>query len=397
MTRERGPALRVRDAAGREVRRDSALPDLSGSARSSGPLYKNPTGRNLFPRGFAWEFPSATRAPRCAAATGVLQHNNHQNMIVTVTIPVYAAAGHRRPTLTFPNPPFDRASAISMRPIQFDLDNPRVHIYNTTVQQELWGRTAVTVGYAGSRGRHLLRSGDVNLAQPTGTTADGRVFIAANTPRINPAFSTIELKSSDGDSWYNAFIFEVRRRWSQGLSLHSSYTFSKSEDTTQASTFFSDGTNGTTSALPEFVADYNSGRRFRRPPTGGDFTWALAGPARDRRPRGAAGRLERLGDLDGEQRQSSDGVREHQPVALAVNRRRPRHRRIANYAPATDRRCRARRIPWFIPPFVLQRRDFRQSGRGISSAQLRPRSGLSKTAGWSRLGGRSSPLEALTF
>jgi hypothetical protein len=115
------------------------------------------------------------------------------------------------------------------------------------------------VGYAGSRGMHLLRSGDVNLAQPTGTTADGRLFIAQGTPRINPAFSTIELKSSDGDSWYNALIFEVRRRFSEGFSVQSSYTLSKSEDTTQASTFFSDATNGTTSALPEFIPDYNKG------------------------------------------------------------------------------------------------------------------------------------------
>jgi hypothetical protein len=160
---------------------------------------------------------------------------------------------------TFPNPPFDRASAISMRPVQFDLDNPRVHIYNVNVQRELWGRTALTLGYAGSRGRHLLRSGDVNLARPTATTVDGRPFIAAGTPRANPAFSTIELKSSDGESWYNALIVDVRRRFHQGFSVQSSYTFSKSEDTTQASTFFSDATNGTTSALPEFVPDYNKG------------------------------------------------------------------------------------------------------------------------------------------
>ena len=136
--------------------------------------------------------------------------NNHQNLIVTVTNPPFTP----RPVIanpTFPSPPFDRASAISMRPVQHDLDNPRVHIYNANVQQEVWGRTAVTIGYAGARGLHLLRSGDVNLAQPTGTIADGRPFIAAGTPRINTAFSTIELKSSDGDSWHNAFIFEVRR------------------------------------------------------------------------------------------------------------------------------------------------------------------------------------------
>jgi hypothetical protein len=146
-----------------------------------------------------------------------------------------------------------------MRPVQWDLENPRVHVYNLNVQCEIGWRAVLTAGYAGSRGRHLLRSGDVNLAQPTGTTADGRPFIAAGTPRVNPAFSTIELKSSDGESWYNALIVDVRRRFSDGLSFQSSYTLSKSADTTQASTFFSDATNGTTSALPEFIPGYNKG------------------------------------------------------------------------------------------------------------------------------------------
>ena len=51
----------------------------------------------------------------------------------------------------------------------------------------------------------------------------------------------------------------MRRRWSNGVALQSSYTLSKSEDTTQASTFFSDATNGTTSAMPEYIPDYNKG------------------------------------------------------------------------------------------------------------------------------------------
>ncbi len=68
------------------------------------------------------------------------------------------------------------------------------------------------------------------------------------------------MKSSDGNSWYNALIFEVRKRWSRGLQIQSSYTFSRNIDTTQASTFFSDATNGTTNAFPEFPGlDYNKG------------------------------------------------------------------------------------------------------------------------------------------
>jgi hypothetical protein len=183
--------------------------------------------------------------------------NNHQNLIVTVTNPPATP----RPVIinpTFPVPDFTRAGAISIRPVQFDLENPRVHIFNANIQREMWGATTLTVGYAGSRGRHLLRSGDVNTAVPTGTL-NGEPFIAAGTPRQNTAFSTIELKSSDGESWYDALIVDARRRWSGGFAGQLSYTLSRSEDTTQASTFFSDATNGTTSAMPEYIPGYNKG------------------------------------------------------------------------------------------------------------------------------------------
>jgi hypothetical protein len=43
------------------------------------------------------------------------------------------------------------------------------------------------------------------------------------------------------------------------VTVQSSYTWANAEDTTQASTFFSDATNGTTSAFPEFITDYNRG------------------------------------------------------------------------------------------------------------------------------------------
>jgi hypothetical protein len=238
--------------------RDSSLPDLSASQPTSGPLYENPTYTNLSPRtGFAWDvFGDGTTSVRGGYGL-YFNTNNQQNLIVTVTNPPATP----RPVIInppFPTPDFNRAGAISMRPVQFDLDNPRVHIFNASVQRALWARTALTVGYAASRGRHLLRSGDVNTALPI-VQPDGTVFIPAGTPRQNTSFSTIELKSSDGESWYNALIVDIRRRLHAGVSVQSSYTWSKSEDTTQASTFFSDATNGTTSAMPEYIADYNKG------------------------------------------------------------------------------------------------------------------------------------------
>jgi hypothetical protein len=131
-------------------------------------------------------------------------------------------------------------------------------MWNVSVQRSLPARLVTTIGYAGSRGSHLFRNTDINI--PTATVGpDGRPFFAAGLPRPNRNFGTIELKSSDGRSWYKALIIDVRRAWHQGLSVQSSYTLSSIEDTTQASTFFSDATNGTTVAFPELDPDYNKG------------------------------------------------------------------------------------------------------------------------------------------
>jgi hypothetical protein len=238
--------------------RDSALPDLTASAPTTGQLYDNSNYKNVSPRGgFAWDIFGDGRTSLRGGYGLYFNTNSHQNLIVTVTNPPATP----RPVIvnpTFPSPPFDRAGAISIRPIQWDLETPRVHVFNMNVQREIWQNASVMLGYAGSRGRHLLRSNDVNTA-PATTLPDGTVFIPAGTPRPNTAFSTIELKSSDGESWYNALIVDVRKRFNAGFSVQGSYTLSKSEDTTQASTFFSDATNGTTTAFPEYIPGYNKG------------------------------------------------------------------------------------------------------------------------------------------
>jgi hypothetical protein len=377
--------------------RDSALPDLSASQPTIGPLYENPTFANVSPRmGFAWDvFGNGSTAVR--AGYGLyFNTNNQQNLIVTVTNPPFTP----RPVIvnpTFPTPDFTRAGAISMRPVQYDLENPRVHVYNANLQREIWWRTAVTIGYAGSRGIHLLRSGDVNTARPI-VQADGTLVIPAGTPRQNTSFSTIELKSSDGDSRYNALIVDVRRRWSNGVSLQSSYTWSKSEDTTQASTFFSDATNGTTSAMPEYITDYNRG------PSDFDtrhnwvlnFAWdlpfarSLSGTAR--------------AVLDGWRLSGIWTMRSGQPltVFVAANRSRSQWNPSRgpgigqdrpSYAPGygPDNAVLGRPDRWFDPSaFALQPAGtFGNTGRGdFTGPDLRTLDlAFSKSARWARLGG----------
>ena len=339
--------------------RDSALPDLSASAPVVGPLYENPTFTNLSPRlGVAWDVFGNGRTAVRGGYGLYFNTNNHQNLIVTVTNPPFTP----RPVIanpTFPNPPFDRASAISMRPVQYDLDNPRVHIYNANVQQEVWGRTAVTIGYAGSRGLHLLRSGDVNLAQPAGTTADGRPFIAAGTPRMNPSFSTIELKSSDGDSWYNALHLRSAPALEPGpFAAVVLYVLQERGHHAGLDVLLRCDQRHHLGAARVHARLQPGTVRLRHPPQlGHELHRGTARAGHDRRGRRDSRRLESLRDLDDAQRQSADGVRDHQSLALTVESvARTRHRsgsaRLRARVWARQRRARPARA--MVRPGGLQ-------------------------------------------
>lgn len=243
--------------------RDSALVNLGDAKPTVGRLFDRPSRANLSPRvGFAWDMSGKWMpAPLAASLRGgyglYYGMTTQQNLIVTVTNPP-ATPRDVIPNPSFPSPPFERGIGNTIRPMQWDITAPRLHVWNLSLQNSLPGGFVATVAYAGSRGTHLLRDADVNIPTPS-IGPDGRPFFAAGLPRPNTAWGTIELKSSDGNSWYRAFIVELRRTFRAGLSFQSSYTWSRSTDTTQASTFFSDATNGTTVAFPEVIAGYNKG------------------------------------------------------------------------------------------------------------------------------------------
>src|SRR3970282_1431602 len=114
--------------------RDAALRDLTDSTPPPGPLSQNPTYRNLSPRtGFAWDIFGDGRTALRGGYGLYFNTNNHQNLIVTLTNPPQPP-GRVIINPPSPTPPFNRAAAISMRPVQWDLDNPRVHIFNLNLQ-----------------------------------------------------------------------------------------------------------------------------------------------------------------------------------------------------------------------------------------------------------------------
>jgi hypothetical protein len=201
-----------------------------------GPLFKNHK-QNWAPRiGIAWD-PVGNGKTVVRSGFGLFYDIN--------PVPIFFSSGtltNNPPfdiTLTVTNPSFPRPNLggvtqtglLAIFPAAYDWRTPRTLQYNLALERELGLNTVFTVAYAGSRGTNLARSGDVNLAVPQ-ILPNGQPFFAAGLPRRNRNFSSIDMKRTDGDSWYNALNLKMRSRLRSHLQVQASYTFSRSMDTT---------------------------------------------------------------------------------------------------------------------------------------------------------------------
>ncbi|MEQ1912569.1 MAG: TonB-dependent receptor, partial [Vicinamibacterales bacterium] len=127
--------------------RDSSLINLSDSAATVGPLYQNPSKANLSPRvGAAWDVLGDGSTSVRGGYGLYFNTNNQQNLIVTVTNPP-ATPRFVIANPTFPVPPFDRGVGNTIRPVQWDLDAPRLKMWNVSLQRSLPASVIATVGY----------------------------------------------------------------------------------------------------------------------------------------------------------------------------------------------------------------------------------------------------------
>jgi hypothetical protein len=121
--------------------------------------------------------------------------------------------------------------------IDYNAYQPHLVQYNASVEHQFPGNVALSVSYAGSRGAHLWMVTEGNPELPT--IVNGVETWTGFSPRINQNIiksgygsSTIDI-NTQASSWYNSLQTLVSKRVSHGLEFQSSYTFSKTLDTTQ--------------------------------------------------------------------------------------------------------------------------------------------------------------------
>lgn len=225
-----------------------------------GPLFENPSRKNLAPRvALAWS-PLGSEKTVLRAGAGIF--------FDLLGVKELVVAGTRMPPFfnrVFPASPVfpdlleaARQSAPLNSPDGFDFypHQPYVLQFQFTLERQLGSQMVAQIGYAGARGVHLTgQLGNINPTRPQ-TLQDGRIFFPENAPRLNPAFDQIGMRLTEFNSFYHALLAAVRRQWHSGFRFQAKYTWARSIDET-SNAIFNDFSNG--DLLPT-VFDYRQNR-----------------------------------------------------------------------------------------------------------------------------------------
>jgi hypothetical protein len=124
----------------------------------------------------------------------------------------------------------------------------KVYQYTASVQQDLGGSFATTIGYVGSQGRNLfLRSVANQITQvvtnpnPASAALVVREFSIVtrdangNVTGVQNPYAEIDFKTSGGHDSYNAMMLSLNRRSARGLAMNMQYTLGESRGTSGGS------------------------------------------------------------------------------------------------------------------------------------------------------------------
>jgi hypothetical protein len=132
----------------------------------------------------------------------------------------------------------------TLSPFQLNFQNAFIQEWSLDVQRQVGSSWLFDLGYVGTQGLHLVQETDPNQPMNPSVNPSPTTLPACQStgcPRPYATLSGFSYTQSSGSSSYHAMQAKVERRYSRGLSLLASYTYSKSIDTSSGP--FSDSRN----------------------------------------------------------------------------------------------------------------------------------------------------------